>query len=294
MARALRAVVDPDALTVVVNVGDDTERYGVHVSADPDTVLYTLAGVAGPHGWGRAGDTTTVMSGLARHGFDTSFTLGDLDLSTCLARTIRMRAGEPLSSITRSLADDFGVTDVSIVPATDDVLATWVRISDGTWLEFQDYFVERGQRDEVTDVAYHGAAGAVPAPGVIDAIVGCDTLVIAPSNPPLSIWPILAIDAIDAAVVRHPRTVAVSPLFGGRPLKGPADRVMAGVGLPPGTAGILAAYAGRIDALVVDDADRADAGLGADHGVDVMAANTVLTGSDGGRSLAELILGWGR
>lgn len=292
MARALRTALDPGLLTVVVNVGDDTERYGVHVSADPDTMLYTLAEVVGPHGWGRADDSTTIMDQLSRHGVETTFSLGDLDFGMCLARTLMLAAGTPLSQVTAHLARDLGIDDATVIPATDDRVATWVRIEDGSWLGFQEYFVDRHHADSVTGIAYHGTPDARPAPGVIEAVESCDTLVIAPSNPPLSIWPILAIDDIDTAVRAHPRTIAVSPLFGGRPLKGPADVVMAGLGLRPGTAGVLDAYAGRIDALVIDVGDAADVEVGASVGVDVITADTRLTGPDDGAAAVSAILGW--
>jgi LPPG:FO 2-phospho-L-lactate transferase len=291
MARALRSVLDPGHLTVIVNVGDDTERYGVHVSADPDTVLYTLADVIGDRGWGRANDTTHVMETLAKYGFDTSFTLGDRDLALCMARSMMLKNGVPLSEATGSLAASLGVTDVSLLPATDDVLRTFVEIDEGKWLSFQEYFVDRQHADPVRSIAYHGSTDARPAPGVVDAIRNADTLVIAPSNPPLSIWPILSIDAIDGAVSEHSRRIAVSPLFGGVPLKGPADVVMRGVGLPTGTEGILAAYADRIDVLYIDNADRGDiADLGS-TAVAVIADDTLLTGSDNGAAFASRMIG---
>ncbi len=292
MALALRCVLDPGSLTVVVNVGDDTERYGVHVSADPDTVLYTLAGVVGPNGWGRAEDSATVMTEMAKHGIDTPFLLGDLDLGLCLARTVMLRSGVPLSVVTERLAASFGLADVRIIPASDDDLRTWIQIDDGTWMDFQSYFVDRGHSDAVRAVAYHGSVDAQPAPGVIEAIESADILVVAPSNPPLSIWPILAVDAIDEAVATHPRRVAVSPLFGGVPLKGPADAVMRGVGLSPGTQGVLEAYRGRIDALVVDESDESDMDLGRPFGVDVITAPTRIDRTEGGSALAARVLGW--
>ena len=291
MARALGAVLDPGHLTVVVNVGDDTERYGVHVAADPDTVLYTLAGVVGPRGWGRDGDTTKVMGALSDLGVDTTFALGDTDLALCLVRTELLASGMPLSEVTSLLAARLGVRDITVLPATDDPLRTWVQIVGGDWLAFQEYFVDRRHADEVTAVAYHGAPSAVPAPGVVDAISSADTVVIAPSNPPLSIWPILSIDGIRDAVQRHPRTVAVSPLFGGAALKGPAAEVMAGVGLARGTRGILEAYEGLIDTLYVDQGDAADIPLGDDVGVTIIAADTMLTGPDSGAGLAARIVG---
>ena len=290
MARALRAVLDPGRLTIVVNVGDDTERYGVRVSPDPDTVLYTLAGVEGPAGWGRRDDTTAVMEQLEAFGVDTSFMLGDADLAMCLARTMQLAGGTPLSQITMDLARSLGVSDVEILPVTDDVLRTYIQILDGSWLEFQEYFVERRHTDEVQAVAFHGSVEAVPAPGVIEAIASADTLVIAPSNPPLSIWPILAVNGVEDAVREHGNTVAVSPLFGGAPLKGPADTVMRGVGLSPGTRGILEAYSGSIARLFIDEQDRADVSVGPEFGVTVIAADTRLGGADRGAGLAIRLL----
>jgi LPPG:FO 2-phospho-L-lactate transferase len=283
-------VLDPGHLTVVVNVGDDTRRYGVHVAADPDTVLYTLAGVVGPHGWGRADDTHKAMESLAAMGFDTSFTLGDKDLAMCLARTEMLDRGIPLSQVTANLARGLGMDDVTILPASDDVVRTFVQIEGGEWLEFQDYFVDRSHADPVIALAYHGAADADPAPGVIEAIRSADTLVIAPSNPPLSIWPILAVDGIDRAVTEHERRVAVSPLFGGAALKGPAAQVMTGIGLSPGTEGVLEAYRGLIDHLFIDESDSDDMTLGAGFGVTVHAANTRLSGEHEGARFAGLLL----
>ena len=288
MARALRTVLEPGLLTVIVNVGDDTERYGVHVSADPDTVIYTLAGEQGEHGWGRSDDTTELMSALSELGFDTSFTLGDKDYAVCLARTLAMADGAPLSSVLQGLAGSLGVHDVSVLPATDDPLRTWIRTDADEWLDFQQYFVDRRHADAVAAVEYRGAEAAQPAPGVLDAISGADVLVIAPSNPPLSIWPILAVDGVRDAVAAHPATVAVSPFFSGRALKGPAVEVMSGLGLDTGTAGILQAYAGLMDTLIVDTADAADTQLAAD--VRILAMDTRLTGKDHGAHVARTVL----
>lgn len=289
MARALRSTLEPGQLTVVVNVGDNTQRYGVHIAADPDTVLYTLSGTVGPHGWGRADDTFSVMEEMRTLGVDTSMALGDKDLALCALRTSRLAQGEPLSSITADLAQRFGLHDLTLLPASDDPIGTHIQIEDGSWLEFQTYFVDRRHTDPVTAVAYHGAADAVPAPGVLEAIETSDLLVIAPSNPPLSIWPILAIDPIAERVREHPRVAAVSPLIGGKPVKGPADAVMAGIGLAPGTQGVLDAYEGLIDVLFIDASDHADVALGGNHGVDVVATNTWLDPDNGPRFAATLM-----
>ena len=289
MAQALRSVLNPGSLTVVVNVGDNTERYGVHIAADPDTVLYTLAGSVGPHGWGRADDTFEVMRAMASLGVETSMALGDRDMAVCLYRTDALRSGEPLSSVTHKLASLFGLDDLALTVATDDPLETHIQTSSGEWLDFQTYFIDRHHSDAVTAVAYHGAATARPAPGVIEAIDAADVVVIAPSNPPLSIWPILAIDGIEGAVASHPKVAAVSPLFGGTPLKGPAHGVMAGLGLPSGTEGVLKAYEGLIHTLFIDEADRNDISLGAGYGVEVVTADTRLTGSYGSVFASRLL-----
>lgn len=288
MARALSGKVPPERLTVVVNVGDDDYMYGAHVSADLDTMVYTLAGLEGPHGWGIAGDTFEVMEELARRGVDTSFRLGDRDLATCLRRTAALNAGRPLSSITIDIARSLGVA-TRVIPVTNDAVQTRVQIADGTWLPFQEYFVRRQHRDEVTALAYNGATSGRPAPGVIEAIHAADLVVIAPSNPPLSIWPILEIPGIRDAVVAANTVVAISPLFRGKALKGPADRVLASLGLPPGTSGVLAAYEGLLDTLVVDAADAADERLGSPS-TRVIATDTRIGDVASGRRFAGWLL----
>lgn len=289
MALALRSVVEPGLLRIIVNIGDDTQRYGVHISPDPDTMLYTLSGTVGAHGWGRADDTFAVMSQMAELGVDTSFRLGDKDFALCAHRSARLRSGEPLSSITADLAKRFGIDDVELIPASDDVVATWVQTHEGEWIDFQTYFVERHHSSDVAALAFHGSPEASAAPGVIDAVHEADVLVIAPSNPPLSIWPILAIDEIDDAVRAHSNRVGVSPLFGGRPLKGPADAVMRGIGLPPGTPGVLAAYEGVLDTLWVDLRDASDTSLSEASGTMILAADTRLDGESGRRFAMELL-----
>ena len=289
MARGLQAVMKPSNLTVVVNVGDDDEMYGVHVSPDLDTVVYTLAGVEGDHGWGRRDDTFAVMSGLDQLGLDTTFRLGDLDLATCLERTNARRRGERLSAFTSRLAAALGVPS-RVLPVTDDQIRTRVLTTDDEWLDFQEYFVLRGHRDRVSRLDFTGAEVAAPAPGVIDAVAAAAAIVIAPSNPPLSIWPILEIPAVRAAVAAKPTVVAVSPLFGGRALKGPADAVMADLGLKPGNAGVLEAYDDLITHLVVDADDAHDvASLGSDP-VAVTSFDTRITSRDFGAGLAAEIL----
>jgi LPPG:FO 2-phospho-L-lactate transferase len=291
-ARALATAVPETHLTVIGNVGDDEVRYGVHVSADLDTILYTLAGVEGPHGWGIAGDTFSVMDQLSRLGTDTTFRLGDRDLAHCLWRTLRLAGGAPLSETIAGLGAALGVT-VPVIPATDDRLRTEVTVAGGERLSFQEYFVVRGHRDVVTGLDFVGAAVAAPAPGVIAAVEAADIVVIAPSNPPLSVWPILAVEPIRAAVATHDHVVAVSPLFGGVALKGPADRVLGSLGLPPGNAGVVAAYGGLLSDLVVDEGDAGDAVTLT--GVRVHVTDTRIAEPEAGKRFATTLLeklGW--
>ena len=268
--------------------------YGVHVSADLDTLTYTLAGIEGPHGWGINGDTFAAMDQLAALGEDTTFRLGDRDLANCLHRTVRLANGEPLSAVIAEAARALGAM-VPILPASDDRLRTEVITADGERLDFQEYFVIRGHRDEVVLLEFAGADEASPAPGVIDAIETADVVVIAPSNPPLSIWPILAVTEIAEAVTAHARVVAVSPLFGGVALKGPADRVLASLGFAAGNAGVVAAYDGLLTDFVVDLGDAEDVERLSSPKLAVHALDTRIGEPDAGKRFATAlleVLGW--
>ncbi len=271
LARGLYAH-DEIELTVVVNVGDDAQNHGLHISPDVDTVVYTLAGVEGPRGWGRSGDTFHFNTELGRFGVDNTFQLGDRDLALKVFRTIEMSRGLPLSKVTDAVARSFDI-GATVFPVTDDPLRTEVRISEG-WISFQEYFVARKHADEVLELRFVGSEAARPAPGVVEAIDASDLVVIGPSNPPLSIWPMLALPEVRAAVAKHPSITAVSPLIGGKALKGPADRVLASLGLPPGNKGVLAAYEGLVDRLVIDSTDAQDAE--SIEAVEVMVTDTLI------------------
>jgi len=288
MARALSGAVAPDRLTLVVNVGDDEYMYGAYVAADVDTVTYTLAGIEGPNGWGIDGDTFYVMDELSRRGIDTAFRLGDRDLATCLHRTGAIRAGTPLSEVTAEIATSLGV-EPTVLPASNDPVRTVVQVADGTRLSFQEYFVLRRHEDDVVGLEYRGAENAAPAPGVLDAIEAADLVVVAPSNPPLSVWPILAVPKIRRAIESARSVVAVSPLFGGKALKGPADKVMASLGLAPGTAGILDAYKGLASSLVIDQGDIADEALSTAD-VRVIATDTRMTTPEQGADFGAWLM----
>jgi LPPG:FO 2-phospho-L-lactate transferase len=253
--RGLVDVVDPSDLTIIGNVGDDLEVLGLRISPDLDSILYTLTGVADEdRGWGRADETWRALATVAELGGESWFRLGDRDLGLHLVRTQLLREGVPLSEVTERLAHALGLT-AALLPATDDPLRTFLETPAGT-LPFQTWFVARGHRDEVDAVHYVGSPEAVPAPGVLQALREADLIVIAPSNPYVSIGPILAVSAIQEALrTRRVPCVAVSPLVGGRAVKGPADRMLRRLAGGTEPAHVASCYEGLIDVLVVDELD---------------------------------------
>ena len=284
-ARALTETLEPRDVTVVGNVGDDLEVAGLHVSPDLDTILYTLAGVLDEEkGWGRADETWVVRATAEELGAETWFQLGDRDLGLHLTRTEALRRGEPLSAVTAKLARGFGV-EATLLPATDDRVRTWVTTPAGDF-SFQEWFVQRGHRDEVDAVRFEGAEEAGPAPGVLAAIGKAELIAIAPSNPFVSIGPILAVAEIRAALERRRvPAVAVSPLIGGRTVRGPADRMLARLAGGTGPAQVTDCYRGLIDALVVDEADAHE-----DAGIQTIVTRTLMSDADARRRLAEAVL----
>jgi LPPG:FO 2-phospho-L-lactate transferase len=287
-ARALTETLDPSDVTVVGNVGDDLEVSGLHVSPDLDTILYTLAGVLDEDkGWGRAGETWNSRDVATELGGETSFQLGDRDLGLHLVRTEALRRGEPLSGVTARLARAFGV-DATLLPATDDRLRTWIATPAGEF-PFQEWFVRRGHQDEVDGVRFEGEDESHPAPGVLDSFEAADLIAIAPSNPFVSIGPILAVREIREALERrHVPAVAVSPLIGGRTVRGPADRMLARLAGGTTPAHVTSCYKGLIDALVMDEADADEAG---EAGVRTIVTRTLMSDADARRRLAEAVLG---
>jgi LPPG:FO 2-phospho-L-lactate transferase len=284
-ARGLEAALDHGELTVVGNVGDDVEVLGLHVSPDLDSLLYALAGLHDEErGWGRAGESWRVLESAAAWGGESWFRLGDLDLGLHLVRTQALRDGESLSAVTGRLAAAAGL-DTRLLPATDDRLRTWLETPAGPF-PFQEWFVARGHRDEVDAVRFEGAGEARAAPGVLEALAAADAIVIAPSNPYVSIDPILAVAPIRAAVLdRRVPCVAVSPIVGGRAVKGPADRMLRRMAGGTTPAHVARCYAGLIDALVIDESD------GGDAGVRTVVTRTLMTDPAASRRLAETTLG---
>src|SRR5437763_1582973 len=244
MLRGLVAVVDPSEIAAVVNTGDDIVLHGLHVCPDLDTVTYTLAGAANPDtGWGLVGETWAAMDALERYGGLTWFRLGDRDLATHLYRTHRLGEGATISEVTAELARSWGL-GLRVLPMTDARVETRLDVEGEGEIAFQDYFVRHRHAVTVKAVHYAGAAEATPAPGVLDAVANASRVVICPSNPVLSIAPILAVPGIEQAVAaRREDVVAVSPIVAGAALKGPADRIMAELGVDATVVGVARPYA---------------------------------------------------
>jgi len=284
LARGLQDALAPGELTVVGNVADDVEVLGLYVSPDLDSILYALAGLNDEErGWGRADESWRTLESVSAWGGEDWFRLGDLDLGLHLVRSHALGRGEPLSHVTARLAREAGV-ESRLLPATDDRLRTTVVTPAGRF-SFQEWFVARRHADEVDAVELE-LDRPVPAPGVIEAIEDADLIVFAPSNPYVSLGPILAVPGIRAAVSsRRARCVAVSPLIGGRAVKGPLDRMLLRMAGGTSPAHVVGCYEGLIDALVIDGADAP-----ADAPVALIVTDTLMRDRDDGRRLAETVI----
>jgi LPPG:FO 2-phospho-L-lactate transferase len=297
MLAGLAAVHPPADITAVVNTGDDTLMHGLHISPDIDTVTYTLAGMINPEtGWGLAGETWNAMEELRHYdgGRLAWFNLGDRDIGTHLYRTSRLAEGATLSQVTAETTARWGVP-IRLLPMSDQRVATRLVVEDGspdgTEVAFQEYFVRSRHSVAVRSLRLAGVEDATAAPGVLEAIASAATLVICPSNPVLSIGPVLATGGIgDAVAARRDRTVAVSPIIAGRALKGPADRILAELGHDSSVVGVARMWAPYAAALVIDEAD---AGLAAEverAGMRAVVGPTVMSGPEEAAALGRLVL----
>ena len=292
LAAVLR---DPRDLTVIVNTADDWEHLGLTISPDVDTVLYTLAGlVSAQQGWGIEGDTWAALAMLERYGLPAWFRMGDRDLATHIARTQWLRAGRRPTEVTAALAAALGVVP-RVLPMTDARVATFVHTPDGR-LPFQDYFVRRGARDPVRRIELEGIDGAAPSPEVLEAVRGSSLIIVAPSNPLVSVGPILALRGMAAALAECAALrIAVTPLIGGTAVKGPTVEMLRGTGMRAEPAAIAALYARFLDVFVLDVRDRAAAETVATEAasrrrVEVECADTLMADAAGRRRLARDLL----
>ncbi len=260
LLRGLLRVIPPESVTAIVNTGDDREFYGVHVSPDLDIVTYTLAGrVDLERGYGLAGDSFQVIEALAALGHPTWFRLGDRDLATCLHRTARLRAGAGLAAISDEIRRAHGLA-LRILPMSEALCPTFVQLEGGAVVHFEEYLVRDGAPDDVIGVDLSAAERAAPAPGVLDAIAGADAILICPSNPVVSIGPILAVRGVREAIAASGApVVGISPIIGGAPVKGPADRLLRGIGVEVSARGVAGLYRGLAHGFVIDARDAAQA-----------------------------------
>ena len=290
LSVGLQDALNEGDLAVVVNTADDFDPWGLRVCPDLDTVMYTLAGVANPEtGWGLAGESFTTLEALAAYGEDTWFKLGDKDLATHILRTRKLRAGRALTEVTGELSRALGIPN-TILPMCDEKVSTVLKTPAGL-LEFQEYFVRRRQRDEVLGVEFRGIEDARPTDAVLEALGAADVIIFCPSNPVVSLGPILSVPGMREALAASPAPkVAVSPIVGGKALKGPADKMLSSLGHEVSATGVAALYEGLLDGMVVDRTDEGERGEIERLGMRVLATDAVMgAGPDRGRLAREVL-----
>ena len=290
LAQGLAGIISPSSLSIVVNTADDFDLWGLRICPDLDTVMYTLAGLANPAtGWGIADDSHHVLDAIARYGREPWFRLGDRDFATHILRTEALRNGVSLTDLTSDLAKALGV-EPRILPMTDDIVSTVIHTPDAV-LTFQDYFVARRQADTVIDVSFAGVETAAMTTESLAAIAAADVVVFCPSNPIVSIGPILALPGARAMVRETPAVrIGVSPIIGGKALKGPADRMLSGMGYESSAFGVASMYADVLDVFVIDTQDAADRDRIEALGIRVLVTDTVMGERDDRERLASEVV----
>ena len=291
--KGLLGIIPPSELTVIVNTADDMDIYGMRVSPDIDTIIYRLSGIIDEKkGWGLRGDTFEFLGAAARFGFPTWFGLGDRDLATHLFRKAVIDAGGTLSESTSKIARRFGLEEVRILPMSDDRVETWIETDTGE-MHFQEYYIKHAMRPEVRGVRIKGADEASAAPLVLDSIEVADLVIICPSNPIISIGPILEIKEVREKLVGSSGLkVAISPLMRGKPLKGPADKLMKGLGMDASSTQVARLYADFLDVLVIDRSDAGEKASIEALGVSVLVTDTVIPDESSSVRLSREILGF--
>ncbi len=294
LAQGLALAHPASGLTVIVNTADDLDLFGLRICPDLDTVLYTLAGIANPvTGWGIEGDTKHVLAAIGQYGRNLWFQLGDRDFATHILRTERLKQGVALSAVMAELASALGVASI-LLPMTDDPVATKVNTPAGL-LDFQDYFVARRQEDDVLGIEFEGAAAAIANRNAIDAIRDAEVVVFCPSNPIVSIGPILAVPGYrEALEATNTPVVAVSPIIAGKAIKGPADKMLATLGHEVSSVGVAKIYQGLVDGMVIDDADADLAPKIESLGMKALVTRSIMDGPDDRARLAGDVIAFGR
>ncbi len=291
LLRGLVRVAPPETTSAIVNTGDDREFYGVHVAPDLDIVTYTLAGIVDPsRGFGLEGDTFSLMDRLGELGHETWFRLGDRDFAHCLHRTLRLREGDGLTQVSDDLRRRNGLT-IGLLPMSEEPCPTFVELDDGRVLHFEEYLVREKSPTNVRSVDLSAARAAAPGPGVLEAIAGAETIIVCPSNPVVSIGPILALPGVREALgdARAP-IVAISPIIGGAPVKGPADPLLRGVGCEVSARGVANLYRDWVDAFLLDEVDREQIPEIEAMGMRVAATDTLMVDVDASMRVAQAAL----
>jgi LPPG:FO 2-phospho-L-lactate transferase len=283
-------IIPEEKLTVIVNTGDDIDLYGLHISPDIDIITYTLAGIVDEEkGWGIRGDTFHCLEMLRKYGYETWFNLGDRDLATHIHRTLLLKKGLKLSQVTRVICRSLGLK-ANIIPMTDDKVETWVE-TDAGLMHFQEYLVKRGARDRVLGVKYVGVENASPAEGVIDAILNSNLIIVCPSNPIVSIGTILSIKGVRETLRKsRARKVAISPIVSGAPLKGPADKLMTGLGLEVSAYSVAHLYRDFLNTFVLDQNDEKERNKIEELGIKVVLTNTIMRTLEDKIRLAKTVI----
>ncbi|MEM2914212.1 MAG: 2-phospho-L-lactate transferase [Candidatus Bathyarchaeia archaeon] len=290
LLSGLVKIIPQEELTVIVNTGDDIELYGLHISPDIDIVTYTLAGIVDEEkGWGIKGDTFHCLEMLRKYGHETWFNLGDRDLATHLHRTVLLKKGLKLSEVTAEICRDYGLK-VKIIPMTDEKFETWIVTNVGS-MHFEEYLVRRGAKDTVLGLKFLGIENATAASGVIDSILHSDLVIICPSNPIVSIGPILSVKGVREALrSTEARKIAVSPLVAGAPIKGPADKLMKGLGLEVSSFSVAYLYRDFLDTFVLDVADKHEKEKIEELGIKVVVTDTVMKSLEDKIRVAKTVL----
>jgi LPPG:FO 2-phospho-L-lactate transferase len=286
----LLKIVKEEDVSVIVNTGDDIEMFGLHISPDIDIVAYTLAGIVDEErGWGIKGDTFQGLEMLKKLGLETWFGLGDKDFATHIFRTELLKKDFTLSQVTDKICRALGI-NVKLLPMTNDKFETRIKVEDGS-IHFEEYFVRRGSKEKVLGVEFAGAESAKPSPQVIDSIMDADTVIICPSNPIVSIGTILSIDGIRDALKKTSGTVVgISPIVAGTPIKGPADKLLRGLGFEVSAFGVAKLYADFLDTFVIDNIDGAEKSRIESLGIRVKVTNTIMKSLENKIQLAKVVL----
>jgi len=288
--QGLERIVPQETITVIGNIGDDINLFGLHVSPDLDIIAYTLAGLVDPEkGWGFRNDTYESQRMLRKYGYETWFNIGDRDLATHIHRSLLLRRGMRLSEVTQYITRSLGVR-AKLLPASDDSVETYVETSKGR-MHFEEYLIKWKTKPKVQRVVFHGARKAKPAKGVLDSIRKASGIIVCPSNPIVSIGSILAVPGIRGALQRtHVKVVGISPIVGGRALKGPADKMMRSLGMQPTAAGVAKVYSDFLDTLIIDSMDKELAPEIQMLGVRAVVANTIMRTMSDKTRLARLAI----